>query len=77
MVSARAWASAKEGKNAFSLDSKEPTDSYQDFIGGEVRYTSLMRANPDRAKELFARSEAECKEHYEYLKRLVEVYKAQ
>jgi len=36
-----------------------------------------MRANPERAKELFARSEAECKEHYEYLKRLVEVYKAQ
>ena len=39
---------AKEGKNAFSLDSKEPTDSYQDFIGGEVRYTSLMRKSGPR-----------------------------
>ncbi len=68
---------AKEGKAAFSLDSKAPTESYQDFLAGEVRYTSLMRANPERAKELFARSEQECKERFEYLQKLVEVYKAQ
>ena len=66
----------KEGKNAFILDSKTPTESYQDFLAGEVRYTSLMRSNPERAKELFARSEQECKERFEYLNKLVEVYKA-
>ena len=66
----------KEGKNAFILDSKTPTESYQDFLAGEVRYTSLMRSNQERAKELFARSEQECKERFEYLNKLVEVYKA-
>jgi len=66
----------KEGKDAFILDSKAPTESYQDFLAGEVRYSSLMRANPDRAKELFARSEEECKERYEYLNKLIEVYRA-
>jgi pyruvate-ferredoxin/flavodoxin oxidoreductase len=68
---------AKAGKPAFTLDSKAPTESYQDFIAGEVRYSSLMRANPTRAKELFARSEQECKERFEYLQKLVDLYKAQ
>ena len=41
-----------EGKNPLTIDSKEPTASYYDFIMGEVRYSSLMRSFPDRAKEL-------------------------
>ncbi len=64
----------KEGKPYFSLDSKEPTDSYQDFINGEVRYNSLMLSNPERAKKLFAESEEEAKEHHEYLSKLVGLY---
>ena len=44
---------ADEGKNPFTLDSKAPTASYQDFIMGEVRYNSLTRSFPERAKELF------------------------
>ncbi len=67
---------AAAGKDAFSLDSKAPTDSYQDFIAGEVRYSSLRSANPAHAQELLERSEAECKERYEYLTKLVEVYRA-
>ena len=59
-----------------SLDSKAPTDSYGDFISGEVRYSSLMRANPDRAKKLFAKAEGESKERWEYLNKLIDVYKA-
>jgi len=70
-------ALAAEGKDAFILDSKTPTESYQDFLAGEVRYSSLMRANPTRAKELFARSEQECKERFDYLQKLVDLYKAQ
>ncbi len=31
---------AEEGKNPLSIDSKEPTESYRDFIMGEVRYNS-------------------------------------
>lgn len=67
---------AADGKDCFLLDSKAPTDSYGDFISGEVRYSSLMRANPDRAKKLFAKAEGESKERWEYLNKLIDVYKA-
>ncbi len=63
-----------EGKNPFSLDSKEPTMSYQDFIMGEARYTRLAQAFPERAKELFAKAEATAKAKYERLKKFVEFY---
>ena len=63
-----------EGKNPFSLDSKEPTSSYQDFINGEARYTRLAQAFPERAKELFAKAEENAKARYERLKKLVEFY---
>ena len=55
---------ALEGKNPFQLDSKEPKASYEDFITSEVRYSSLLRANPERAKELFAKAEKDAKEKY-------------
>jgi len=63
-----------EGKNPFSLDSKEPSASYQDFLGGEARYTRLAQAFPERAKELFAKAEETAKAKYERLKKLVEFY---
>ncbi|MGI6006723.1 MAG: pyruvate:ferredoxin (flavodoxin) oxidoreductase [Ruminococcus sp.] len=65
-----------EGKDAFILDSKEPTGDYQEFLDGEVRYNSLKRANPAKAERLFAKNEAEAKERYEYLKKLVTLYGA-
>ncbi len=60
--------------NAFSLDSKEPSASYHDFIMGEVRYNSLTRSFPDRAKELFAQAEEGAKNRYDHLLRLGELY---
>ena len=46
---------AEEGKNPFSLDSKEPDwDKFHDFLMGEVRYLSVKKAYPDEAEELFA-----------------------
>ena len=36
---------AKEGKNPFTLDSKEPTASYQDFLKNENRYTRLAQSD--------------------------------
>jgi len=63
-----------EGKNPFSLDSKEPTASYQDFINGEARYTRLAQAFPERAKELFAKAEEAAKVKYDRLVKLVEFY---
>ncbi|MCI8741837.1 MAG: pyruvate:ferredoxin (flavodoxin) oxidoreductase [Lachnospiraceae bacterium] len=61
--------------NRFSLDSKAPKlEGYQDFLKGEVRYASLAMKNPERAAKLFARNEAEAKERYEYLSKLVALY---
>ena len=65
-----------EGKNPFTLDSKEPTGSYQDFLAGEARYTRLAQAFPERAQELFAKAEATAKAKYERLKKFVEFYGA-
>lgn len=59
----------------FSLDSKAPAlEGYQEFLKGEVRYASLAMKNPERATELFAKNEADAKERYEYLQKLVTLY---
>ena len=64
---------AAEG-NKFTLDSKEPTESYREFLDGEVRYNALARMNPERAEELFAKSEKAAKERYAYLNKLITLY---
>jgi len=63
-----------EGKNPFSLDSKAPTESFQEFLDGEIRYNSLKRSNPEKAEKLFAQAEVYAKERYEYLNKLVTLY---
>ncbi|SUP43809.1 pyruvate:ferredoxin (flavodoxin) oxidoreductase [Veillonella criceti] len=50
------------GKNPFSLDSKEPTESFRDFLMGEVRYASLQQSFPEIAEELFEKTEQDAKE---------------
>ena len=64
----------EEGKAAFTLDSKAPTEDFQAFLDGEVRYNSLKRSNPERAAKLFAKSEGDAKERYEYLNKLITLY---
>ena len=64
-----------EGKNPFTLDSKEPTGNYQDFIKNENRYNRLAQTNPERAAELFAKAEENAKAKYERLTRFTELYK--
>ena len=61
-------------ESAFSLDSKAPTESYQDFIMGEVRYNSLQRANPERAAILFEKAEQAAKDKRAHLERLEGLY---
>jgi len=61
-----------EGKNPFTLDSKQPDGSLQEFLAGEVRYAALQKFFPDEAKRLNARLEEEYNERYENLKRLAE-----
>ena len=58
----------EEGKNPFTLDSKEPTGSYQDFLASETRYTSLKKSKPDIADKLFAQAEKDAKERLESYK---------
>ena len=57
---------AEEGKNPFSLDSKEPDWSkFRDFLLGEVRYLSVQKAYPNEADELFAEAERMAKKRYQ------------
>lgn len=63
----------EQGKNPFTLDSKEPTASFTDFIKGEVRYSSLMNIFPEMAEELFTASEKNAKERYAMYKRFAEM----
>ena len=65
---------AEEGKNPFTLDSKAPSASYQDFIKNEVRYSSLIRQNPERAEQLFANAEKNAAAKYEHLVKLSKLY---
>ena len=53
------------GGNPFILDSKEPKGDFQEFLMGEVRYSSLTRTFPENAKELFQKAEADMRERYE------------
>jgi pyruvate-ferredoxin/flavodoxin oxidoreductase len=67
-------AARAEGKNPFTMDSKAPTASYQDFIMNEARYSALTLSFPERAKELFAEAEQASKDRYEHLLKLGELY---
>ena len=69
-------ALAAEGKNPFTLDSKEPQGGYQEFLMNEARYSRLTREFPERANVLFKKSEEEAKARYEHLVRLKALYEA-
>lgn len=63
-----------EGKNPFTLDSKEPAGGYKEFLMNEARYSSLTRSFPERAEILFNEAEEAAKARYEHLKKLLEIY---
>jgi len=64
----------EEGKNPFTLDSKEPDWSkFQDFLNGEIRYTSLKKAFPKNAEELFKAAEENAKWRFNRYKQLTEL----
>lgn len=56
----------------FTLDSKEPSDDFTEFLRGEVRYSALDRTFPQRAQQLFAKSDKQAKEKYEKYRRMQE-----
>jgi pyruvate-ferredoxin/flavodoxin oxidoreductase len=62
-----------EGKNPFSLDSKEPNwDDFEAFLKGEVRYASVMKQYPNEAAELFAAAKSNAQWRYNNYKRLAQ-----
>ena len=61
-----------EGKNPFTLDSKEPNGKYREFLMGETRYAALTRTFPEVADQLFKDSEAAAMKRYKFYKRMAE-----
>lgn len=47
----------KEGKQPFTLDSKDPTGDFKEFLMGQVRYSALARQFPEHAQQLFEKAE--------------------
>ncbi len=64
----------EEGKNPFSMDSKEPTESFRDYLLSEVRFSSLQKTFPEIAEELYEKSEKDAEERYQSYKRLETAY---
>src|SRR4030043_793117 len=63
----------KEGANPFILDSKEPTESFREFLMGEIRYASLTKTFPEIAKDLFGKAEEDARAKYEKYRAMAEV----
>ena len=61
---------AEQGKNPLIVDSKDPTENYQDFIRGEVRYASLAKLFPAKAEEAYKINEEDAKRRLETYKKL-------
>ena len=63
-----------EGKNPFSLDSKEPDwDAFQDYLKGEVRFASVMKQYPAEAADLFNACEDMAKKRYQSYVRMTKM----
>jgi len=62
----------QEGRNPFTLDSKDPSVEYQEFLDREIRYKALKKAFPELAQELFAQNEKEAKARIEAYKRMAQ-----
>ncbi len=59
-----------DNETPLTVDSKDPTGSYQDFIKGENRYASLIRQFPGEAEKLFDRAEVESAKRLAMYKKL-------
>lgn len=62
----------EQGKNPFTLDSKEPQGSFRDFIMDQVRYSAIAKQYPEQAEELFKMTEEHARRKYAELKKLAE-----
>lgn len=58
----------------FTLDSKEPTLDFQEFLHGENRFLSLKKSNEKEAEELFKQAEEESKKRFAFYQKLSSFY---
>ncbi|MDO5301311.1 MAG: pyruvate:ferredoxin (flavodoxin) oxidoreductase [Tissierellia bacterium] len=64
----------EKGENPFSLDSKEPSRPYREFLEGEVRYTSLQKLFPERAEVLYEEAEENARLRLENYKNMANMH---
>ena len=63
---------AKEGKNPFQMDSKEPNwDKYRDFLMNEGRYSQLVKVNPEKAEALLDFNKTDAQNRYKHYMELL------
>ena len=62
----------EEGKR-FIWETKPATGDYQEFIKGEVRYSSLYKTNPEDADKLFAQAAEDAKGRLEFYQKCGEL----
>ncbi len=62
-----------EGKNPFTLDSKEPQwDKFEDYLKGEVRFASVMKQYPTEAADLFKAARENAQWRYRSYQRMLQ-----
>ncbi|MCL5103356.1 MAG: pyruvate:ferredoxin (flavodoxin) oxidoreductase [Armatimonadetes bacterium] len=64
---------AMRGENPLTLDSKEPTISFEEYAYGENRYRVLKKINPDAAKHLMCMAEQDVKKRWKLYQELAKM----
>lgn len=62
-----------QGKNPFVLDSKEPKNSFREFLLNEIRFSQIQNTFPELAEDLYAEAEEDASKTYKMYKRLAEL----
>ncbi|HHS12409.1 MAG TPA: pyruvate:ferredoxin (flavodoxin) oxidoreductase [bacterium] len=62
----------KEGKNPFTLDSKEPSMDLEEFLKGETRYTALKQTFPERVEGFWTEFQEVVRRRYEMYRNLAQ-----
>ncbi len=67
----------EDGKNPFTLDSKQPSADFKEFLMGENRFAGLYKTTPEHADALFTKAEAESKARFAFYQKLTTLFNAE
>ena len=59
-------------ENPMTLDSKEPTMDYLDFVAGENRFASLTKSFPEEAERLFEQGKEDAMRRFDHYRRMAQ-----